>query len=288
MKFFKMNGIGNDYIFLNCISKEPSNPNELAKFLCNRNFSVGGDGLVLILPSYSANFKMRIFNADGSEAEMCGNAIRCVGKYAYEKSFIKSPVITVETLAGIKRLQLLTASGKVEGVTVNMGMPILIPELIPVASESHKPIIDKEIEVGEDKYLYSAVSMGNPHAVIFVSDVKSFDVAKVGSLIENHSDFPSRTNVEFVEVVDSETIKVRVWERGTGETLGCGTGACASAVICEIKGLIRGECKVIMKGGDLSVRVGSDIYLTGTADYAFEGTVNLPKEYKFIKTVSEV
>jgi len=283
-----MHGIGNDYIFVNCLNREPENPNELAKFLCNRHFSIGGDGLILILPSYSANVQMRIFNSDGSEAELCGNAIRCLGKYIYDEGLIKNPTVTVETLAGIKTLQINLSESIVKSVSVNMGVPILIPDLIPVISNDHMPVIDREIKVDENTILYSAVSMGNPHAVVFVYELDTLPIEKIGSLIEVHSDFPERTNVEFVQVLDSGTLKVRVWERGVGETLGCGTGACAVAVISDIKGLIKNECIINMRGGILKVQVGSTVYLTGNAVYTFSGNINLPKEFKFIKTKKEM
>lgn len=236
MKFTKMHGLGNDYVYIDAIHQKVENESSLAQFVSNRHFGVGSDGLILICESDVADFKMRMFNSDGSEAEMCGNGIRCVGKFAYDNGLTNKTTLTIETLAGIKKLQLNIKEGKVETARVDMGEPILSPKEIPVISEE-KIVQDLKIIVEDKEFTFSCVSMGNPHAITIVENVNNFNVEKYGSILEVAPVFPKRTNVEFIQIVDFGHIKMRVWERGAGETLACGTGACATAVACILKGL---------------------------------------------------
>lgn len=273
MKFTKMQGLGNDYIYINCFNEIVKNPNGLAQVMSNRNFGVGSDGLVLIMPSEIADFRMRMFNSDGSESEMCGNAIRCVGKYVYDHGLTKQKNITIETLAGIKVLNLLVENEKVKLVEVDMGEPILQPEEIPVYSKK-KPVIGENIEVNGQTLSFTCVSMGNPHAVTYVDDVSNYTVKEIGSLIESHELFPNKTNVEFVEIIDKNTLKMRVWERGAGETLACGTGACAVLVASVLNNKVERKSTIQLLGGDLVIEWNEDnnhIYMTGPAEMVFEG-----------------
>lgn len=273
MKFTKMHGIGNDYVYVNCFKEEIENPSELARFVSNRNFGVGSDGLILIRPSEKADFQMDMYNSDGSQAEMCGNGIRCVGKYVYDYGLTDKTQITVDTLAGIKYLDLTVEDGKVSKIRVNMGEPILKPELVPVISPED-PAVDIPIEVKGKKYNMTCVSMGNPHAVIFMDHVKDLDIEVIGPYFENHTCFPKRTNTEFVEILDRNTVNMRVWERGAGETLACGTGACATAVACVLNDKTEDKLTVHLLGGDLQIewdRETNQIYMTGSATTVFDG-----------------
>lgn len=236
IKFTKMHGLGNDYVYIDAINQKIENESSLAQFVSNRHFGVGSDGLILICKSDVADFKMRMFNSDGSEAEMCGNGIRCVGKFVYDKGLTTKTKVDIETLAGIKTLNLNIKDQKVETVRVDMGEPILKPEKIPVRAVE-EPVQNLKITAKDKEFTLACVSMGNPHAITLVKDVKNFEVEKYGSILEVASVFPNKTNVEFIEIIDKEHIKMRVWERGAGETLACGTGACATAVACSIKGL---------------------------------------------------
>ena len=273
MKFTKMHGIGNDYVYVNCFKEEIENPSELARFVSNRNFGVGSDGLILIRPSEKADFQMDMYNSDGSQAEMCGNGIRCVGKYVYDYGLTDKTQITVDTLAGIKYLDLTVEDRKVSKIRVNMGEPILKPELVPVISPED-PAVDIPIEVKGKKYNMTCVSMGNPHAVIFMDHVKDLDIEVIGPYFENHTCFPKRTNTEFVEILDRNTVNMRVWERGAGETLACGTGACATAVACVLNDKTEDKLTVHLLGGDLQIewdRETNQIYMTGPATTVFDG-----------------
>lgn len=273
MNFYKMHGIGNDYVYINCFSETVEKPEELAVQMADRHFGVGGDGLVLILPSKIADFQMRMFNADGSESEMCGNAIRCVGKFVYDKHLTDKKKITIETLAGIKVLDLKLKGDTVDRVTVDMGEPILKPELIPVKSEE-TPVQHLKVESKDRTFDMSCVSMGNPHAITFVEQTEDFDVEGYGKPIENDPLFPNKTNVEFVQILDDEHVNMRVWERGTGETLACGTGACATLVACVLAGKTNREATIHLLGGDLEIRWDEEtnhVFMTGPATMVFKG-----------------
>lgn len=247
IKFTKMQGLGNDYVYIDAINQDIKNETSLAKFVSSRHFGVGSDGLILICKSEIADFKMRMFNQDGSEAEMCGNGIRCVGKFVYDKGLTNKTTVKIETLAGIKVLNLNIENGEVETVRVDMGEPILEPEKIPVMS-IEKPVKNLKVKAIDKEFICTCVSTGNPHAVTIVEDVKNFDVQKYGKVLETASAFPNKTNVEFIEIIDKENIKMRVWERGSGETLACGTGACGSVVACQINGLTnRNVCVELLR-----------------------------------------
>ena len=224
MKFTKMQGLGNDYVYVNCFKETIENPPEMAKKVSNRNFGIGSDGLIMINPSDVADFEMEMYNADGSRSEMCGNGIRCVGKYVYDYGLTEKEHISVETLAGIKYLDLTVEDGKVKLVKVDMGSPELVPENIPIVADGNR-VIDEPINVNGTEYRMTGVSMGNPHAVVYVEDVKGLDIETIGPAFENHERFPNRVNTEFVKVLDRNTVEMRVWERGSGETMACGTGA---------------------------------------------------------------
>lgn len=274
MKFTKMQGIGNDYVYVNCLQETIENPSELAKKISNRHYGVGSDGLIMINPSDKADFEMEMYNADGSRGEMCGNGIRCVAKYVYDYGLTDKTSISVETLAGIKYLDLTVEDGKVVLVKVDMGKPMLRPEEVPVVSEKEE-VIDEPITVDGQEYRMTCVSMGNPHAVVFIDqDVKEFPLETVGVKFENHERFPKRVNTEFVNVLDRHTAQMRVWERGSGETLACGTGACAVAVACALNGLTEDEVTVKLLGGDLQIkwdREKNTVYMTGPAEVVFDG-----------------
>ena len=269
MKFTKMQGIGNDYVYVNCLQETIENPSELAKKISDRHYGVGSDGLIMINPSDKADFEMEMYNADGSRGEMCGNGIRCVAKYVYDYGLTDKTSISVETLAGIKYLDLTVEDGKVVLVKVDMGKPMLRPEEVPVVSEKEE-VIDEPITVDGQEYRMTCVSMGNPHAVVFIDqDVKEFPLETVGVKFENHERFPKRVNTEFVNVLDRHTAQMRVWERGSGETLACGTGACAVAVACALNGLTEDEVTVKLLGGDLQIkwdREKNTVYMTGPAE----------------------
>jgi len=273
MRFTKMHGIGNDYIYINMFEEAVDDPAALAVRISDRHFGVGSDGLVLICPSDVADFKMRIFNADGSEAQMCGNATRCVAKYVHDNGMTQQNPITLETLSGIKTLAMQIENGKVVSVTVDMGAPILSPADIPCdfpgESVISQPLADTDYNV-------TCVSMGNPHSVIFVEDTDALDLEKIGPPLEHHPVFPQRINTEFVRVLDRSTVQMRVWERGSGETLACGTGACAAVVACILNGNCDKDVDVTVKllGGDLVVRWDSEkntIYKTGPAEFICTG-----------------
>ena len=274
MKFTKMQGIGNDYVYVNCLQETIENPSELAKKISDRHYGVGSDGLIMINPSDKADFEMEMYNADGSRGEMCGNGIRCVAKYVYDYGLTDKTSISVETLAGIKYLDLTVEDGKIVLVKVDMGKPMLRPEEVPVVSEKEE-VIDEPITVDGQEYRMTCVSMGNPHAVVFIDqDVKEFPLETVGVKFENHERFPKRVNTEFVNVLDRHTAQMRVWERGSGETLACGTGACAVAVACALNGLTEDEVTVKLLGGDLQIkwdREKNTVYMTGPAEVVFDG-----------------
>lgn len=238
IKFTKMHGLGNDYVYIDAIHQTIEKEADLARFVSNRHFGVGADGLILICKSEIADFKMRMFNSDGSEAEMCGNGIRCVGKFVYDKALTNKTTVTIETLAGIKTLKLNVKREKVETVKVDMGEPVLAPEKIPVMA-IEEPVKNLKVKALDKEFTFTCVSMGNPHAVTLIQEVQNFEVERYGKILETASVFPNKTNVEFIEIQDKEHIKMRVWERGSGETLACGTGACATAVSCYLNGFTK-------------------------------------------------
>ncbi len=272
MKFAKMHGAGNDYVYINCFAEKIDDPVTLAIKVSDRHKGIGSDGLVLISPSEKADVQMRMFNKDGSESEMCGNAIRCVGKYAYENNLVQSTKISVETLAGNKYLDLHLDGDKVKNVTVDMGIPYWNCSEIPVALEQ-ETCLNHSIEILGKEYLFSAVSVGNPHAVIFVDDVENLDLEAIGPLIETHPLFPKKINVEFVKIIDRNTVRMRVWERGSGETEACGTGTCATALICAKLNHTERNLTVIVNGGKLNINwhENNHIFMTGDANLVFEG-----------------
>lgn len=275
MKFTKMHGCGNDYVYVNCFNEIVGNPNETAKFVSDRRFGIGSDGLILICPSKIADFEMKMYNSDGSEGAMCGNGIRCVAKYVYDYGLTDKTDITVNTKTGIKYLELNTENGKVVTVKVDMGAPIMKAEQIPVISEEEK-VIAKPIEIAGVKYEMTCVSMGNPHAIVFVEDTEKIDIEKVGPLFEHNKIFPDRVNTEFIQVVDRNTIIMRVWERGAGETWACGTGACASVVACVLNGKTEDEVLVHLRGGDLKIKYDREketVFMTGPAVTVFDGEI---------------
>lgn len=277
MKFTKMQGLGNDYVYVNCFKETIENPPEMAKKVSNRNFGIGSDGLIMINPSDVADFEMEMYNADGSRSEMCGNGIRCVGKYVYDYGLTEKEHISVETLAGIKYLDLTVEDGKVKLVKVDMGSPELVPENIPIVADGDR-VIDEPINVNGTEYRMTGVSMGNPHAVVYVEDVKGLDIETIGPAFENHERFPNRVNTEFVKVLDRNTVEMRVWERGSGETMACGTGACAVAVACILNGLTEDKVTVKLLGGDLQIewdKEADKVYMTGPAEVSFDGEINL-------------
>lgn len=277
MKFTKMHGTGNDYIYVNGLVETIENPAEFAIQYSDRHKGIGSDGLVMILASENCDFRMRMFNADGSESEMCGNASRCIGKYVYDKGLTNKTTLTLETLAGVKVLQLfIGADQKVEKVTVDMGEPILDAALIPVTSDKNRVINEPLAFNSEIRYNITTVSMGNPHAVIFTTDILQLDLPKIGPVIENATIFPRRTNTEFIEVLTNNHVKMRVWERGSGETMACGTGACASVVAGVMNGLISRHTTVELLGGELTIEWKEEdnhVYLTGGATTVFEGEI---------------
>lgn len=278
IKFTKMQGLGNDYVYIDAINQKIENMSYLAKFVSDRHFGIGSDGLILICKSDIADFKMRMFNSDGSEAEMCGNGIRCVGKFVYDKGLTNKTTLTIETLAGIKTLKLNTKEGKVETVRVDMGEPILDPEKIPVISKEN-PVKNLLLKAEDKEFKFTCVSMGNPHAITEVEDTEKFDVEKYGKVLEVDNAFPNKTNVEFIQILDKEHIKMRVWERGAGETLACGTGACATAVACYLNGKTNRKVEIELLGGILYIEWNekdNHIYMTGPAVTVFEGS--MPKE----------
>ena len=277
MKFTKMHGLGNDYVYVNCFEEKIDNPPAVARFVSDRHFGIGSDGLIMINPSKTADFEMEMYNADGSRGEMCGNGIRCVAKYVYDYGLTDKTQISVETLGGIKYLDLTVEDGKVSLVKVDMGKPELEADLIPIISEREQ-VIDEPIEVDGKEYHKTGVSMGNPHAVIYVDDVKGLDLEKIGSKFENHERFPKRINTEFVHCIDRQTVEMRVWERGSGETLACGTGACAVAVSSILNNLTDTQVTVKLLGGDLQIewdREKDRVFMTGPATVVFDGVIDI-------------
>ena len=276
-EFTKMHGAGNDYIYVNCFKEHLTDINEVAQRVSDRHFGIGSDGLVLICPSEKADFRMDMYNSDGSQAEMCGNATRCVGKYVYDRGLTDKTQITLETLAGIKILDLNIKDGKVETVRVNMGSPELVPKNIPIDSNKER-FISEPVEVLGKTYKVTGVSMGNPHAVTFIEDTDSLAIEKLGPQFENHKLFPKRINTEFAQIVDRNTIKMRVWERGAGETLACGTGACATLVAAYLNGLTDNEADLVLLGGTLHIKYDeaeNAVYMTGPAAFICDGTITV-------------
>ncbi len=280
MKFTKMHGLGNDYVYVNCVKESVKNPSEVAKFVSDRHFGIGSDGLIMINPSKVADFEMEMYNADGSRGEMCGNGIRCVAKYVYDYGLTDKTHISVETLGGIKYLDLDVKDGKVRFVKVNMGCPELKPELIPIVPDdpAAQRVVDEPITVGGKEYRMTGVSMGNPHTVVYIDDVQGLEIEKIGPLFENHERFPKRINTEFAKVLDRQTVEMRVWERGSGETLACGTGACAVAVASMLNGLTEDKVTVKLLGGDLQIEWNREenlVYMTGPATVVFDGEIDI-------------
>ena len=279
MKFTKMHGIGNDYVYVNCFEETVEDPAAVARFVSDRHFGIGSDGLILIKPSEAADCEMDMYNLDGSQGAMCGNGIRCVAKYAYDYGIVHKTQISVATRSGIKYLDLTVKDGKVSQVKVNMGAPILTASQIPVVSEKEE-VINEPLEVNGETYYITAVSMGNPHAIVYMTDVDHLDIEKIGPSFENHVAFPDRVNTEFVEVLDEHTVKMRVWERGSGETLACGTGACAVAVASILNERVDSDKPVTVKllGGDLEIywnRQENLVYMTGPATTVFDVEIDL-------------
>lgn len=282
MKFTKMHGCGNDYVYVDCTEHMLANPSAAAIAVSDRHFGVGGDGLILICPSDKADFRMAMYNADGSEGSMCGNGIRCVAKFVYDKGLTDKTTLNIETKAGIKTLELTVENGKVSLVKVNMGMPDFRAEAVPVVGLGREVpglgegVIGQTVTVAGKPWTMTCLSMGNPHAVVWVDDVASLPLEQIGPAFEHAPYFPDRVNTEFVQVLNDHEINMRVWERGSGETLACGTGACASVAACYLNGRTGTQVMVHLRGGDLAVELGEDgcIYMTGPATTVFEGEIN--------------
>ena len=279
MKFTKMQGIGNDYVYVNCFEETVQDPSAVAKFVSDRHFGIGSDGLILIKPSDTADYEMEMYNLDGSQGAMCGNGIRCVAKFVYDKGIVRKKNLSIDTKSGIKYLSLTVKNGKVSTVEVNMGSPVLLANQIPVVSDTEQ-VIDHPLDVNGKTYRITAVSMGNPHAIVYMDDLENLDINTLGPQFENHLAFPDRINTEFVKVIDRHTLQMRVWERGSGETLACGTGACAVAVASVLNGLVDEDRPVTVKllGGDLQIfwnRQEDLVYMTGPAVTVFEGEIDL-------------
>lgn len=277
MKFTKMQGIGNDYVYVNCFKEVVNNPAQTAKIVSDRHFGIGSDGLILIKPSEVADFQMDMYNLDGSQGSMCGNGIRCVGKYVYDYGLTRKTEITVETKSGIKHLSLTVENHKVSKVRVDMGAAEFKAAKIPICC-SKEEVIEESIFVDGKEYKITGVSMGNPHGVVLVDDLERLDLEKIGPKFEHHEWFPDRINTEFVKLINQETVEMRVWERGSGETLACGTGACAVAVACARNGYTKDIVKVKLLGGDLDIewdRKSNKVYMTGAATTVFEGKIDL-------------
>lgn len=277
INFVKMQGAGNDYIYIDCLEKEYDNKEEIARILSDRHFGVGGDGVVFICKSDVADATMRMFNLDGSEGKMCGNAIRCVAKYLYDNKKVSKKIVTIETLSGIKTLSLNVENDKVSSVKVDMGKAIVSPSEIPVAI-NQDIVISYPVNIAGTNYNITCVSMGNPHAVIFGEDPDNINLEKIGPLFEKNELFPESINTEFVEVIDRNTLKMRVWERGSGETLACGTGACATVVASVLNGYCdrNTDVKVILRGGELTIRYTDEtVFMTGPCVTVFTGVVEI-------------
>lgn len=277
-KFTKMHGCGNDYVYVNGFTETIENPEQAAIFVSDRHKGIGSDGLIMILPSDVADFKMKMYNADGSEGAMCGNGVRCIAKYVYDYGLTDKTTVSLETNAGIKQLYLTVENGKVSMVRVDMGHPILTAKEIPVAAESEQ-VIDAPIEVGGISYHMTCVSMGNPHAVVFVPDTEQLPLHEIGPLFEHHKAFPDRVNTEFVQILDRKNVNMRVWERGSGETLACGTGTCATVVACVLNDLTENEITVHLRGGDIIVSYDRNtdvVTMTGPATVVFDGEIEIP------------
>ncbi len=277
MRFTKMHGIGNDFVIVDCLkdSLPEARLPEISRKANDRKFGIGGDGLILVLPSKQADFRMRMFNPDGSESEMCGNGIRCFAKYVYDRKMIAEPQLKVETLAGIKMLRLLTRSGKVEAVRVDMGQPRLLRSEIPMRGDDNGRVIGEAIKIDGKRFDITAVSMGNPHVALFADNIDNFAIERYGPLLENHKSFPQRTNVQFVQVCSSNEIVLRTWERGAGVTLACGTGACAAVVASALNNKTGKLVTVHLRGGDLVIEWMGDnrVMMTGPAEEVFEGEI---------------
>ena len=277
MKFTKMHGIGNDYVYVNCFEETVENPSEVSKKVSDRHFGIGSDGLILIKPSEKADFEMEMYNADGSQGAMCGNGIRCVAKYVYDYGLTDKTNISVDTKSGIKYLDLTVTNGKVALVKVNMGQPELNAEKIPMIYKKQQ-VIQQPLAVKDNIYEVTAVSMGNPHVIVYMDQIRDLAIDKIGPDFEKHPAFPEGVNTEFVHVIDRKTVEMRVWERGSGETLACGTGACAVAVACVLNGYTEEEVTVRLLGGELKIfwnRKENLVYMTGPAEVVFDGTINL-------------
>jgi diaminopimelate epimerase len=281
ISFVKMHGLGNDFVLIDCLNKslgDSSFLSYLAKRLCNRNFGIGADGLMLILSSSKADLRMRIFNSDGSEAQMCGNGIRCFAKYAYENKLVSKNKFKVETLAGIIIPELTISNNNILGVKVNMGVPKLRRREIPMNGEDTTTVVDETLKINpEQAFKITCVSMGNPHCIIFVNDVQSIPVDEIGPKIENHPLFPEKTNVEFIHILNRKEINFRVWERGVGETLACGTGACASLVASVLNNKSEHQAIIHLTGGDLNIQWADNghLYMTGPAELVFRGEMEI-------------
>ena len=277
MKFTKMHGCGNDYIYVNCFEETVDDPKKTAIYVSDRHFGIGSDGLILICPSDKADFRMAMYNLDGSEGKMCGNGVRCIAKYVYDHHLTDKTRISLETLGGIKYLDLNIKNGKVETVVVDMGEPVLTPEDIPVAVSGDQAV-NIPLEVDGKVWYMTCISMGNPHAVVFVDNTKDLDLEKIGPKFEKHPIFPEQVNTEFVHVIDRHTVDMRVWERGSGETLACGTGACATAMACILNHMTDDEVLIHLLGGDLLIRYDREtnhIFMTGPAAEVFSGEIDL-------------
>ena len=280
MNFTKMQAIGNDYVYVDCFRETVNDPSQLSRAVSDRHFGIGSDGLILIQPSEIADCKMDIYNADGSRAEMCGNGIRCVGKYLWDKGYVKTPAARIETLCGVKHLALLIEENRCVGACVDMGEPELTARKIPVIWDEDT-VIDRELTVGGKRYGITCVSMGNPHCIVFSEDCEELNLPALGPLFENHMVFPARVNTEFVTVLDRTHLRMRVWERGAGETMACGTGACAVAVAAILNRYCDREVTITLNGGDLKIRwdeATNHVFMEGPANTSFEGTFYISEE----------
>lgn len=283
MKFTKMHGIGNDYVYVNCFEEQVESPAEVARFISDRHFGIGADGLILIKPSRTADFEMEMYNADGSQGSMCGNGIRCVAKYVYDYGLTDRTELSIATKSGIRRLQLTVQDGRVTLVRVDMGASVLDAEQIPVRTEqmsgiAGRTVVGAGLEVNGSPYMVTCVSMGNPHCIVPVADVPGLAIEEIGPAFEHHPAFPDRVNTEFIRVLDRKTVEMRVWERGSGETLACGTGACAVAVACILNGWTEHEVTVKLLGGDLQIQWDQEqntVFMTGPATVVFDGEIKL-------------